>query len=81
MTMKILRSLIQTSALLFLVDQHVSAQRLTIQSPKRLIDQFPAKDGNQAGVITASYANFGLIPYGHSMVSTDHLLVLMSSHT
>jgi len=29
---------------------------------------FPAKDGEQAGTIRASYANFGLIPYGHSMM-------------
>lgn len=33
-----------------------------------MIDLFPAKNGEQAGTIRASYANFGLIPYGHSMM-------------
>jgi hypothetical protein len=46
--------------------------KLIIHSPKRLMEMFPYvnADGNtETGVIPASYANFGFIPYGHSMVS------------
>jgi len=39
-----------------------------VQSPQQLVDLFPAKDGEVPGTIKASYANFGLIPYGHSMM-------------
>ena len=42
--------------------------RLYIQSPKRLADKFTGPNGKK-GVIQASYANFGFIPYGHSIVS------------
>jgi hypothetical protein len=40
-----------------------SDAKLSIMSPSKLRDMF--KDG----IIPASYANFGYIPYGHSMVS------------
>ena len=36
---------------------------LIVQSPLELKKQFPD------GVIKASYANYGFIPYGHTMVS------------
>jgi len=42
-----------------------------VQSPQQLVDLFPAKDGEVPGTIKASYANFGLIPYGHSMVINE----------
>ena len=38
--------------------------KLIIQSPMALKSLFPG------GEIKASYANFGFIPYGHTMVST-----------
>lgn len=46
--------------------------KFIVQSPQSLIDLFPDPDpnGNKNGIIEVSYANFGLIPYGHSMVST-----------
>ena len=44
--------------------------RFIIQSPKQLVNLFPKKNKDSVdGVIDVSYANFGLIPYGHSMVS------------
>lgn len=45
--------------------------KLIIHSPKRLMELFPYvnDDGyHESGVIPASYANFGFIPYGHSMM-------------
>ena len=36
---------------------------LIVQSPPELKSQFPD------GVIKAAYANYGYIPYGHTMVS------------
>lgn len=46
--------------------------KFIVQSPQSLIDLFPDPDpkGEKNGIIEVSYANFGLIPYGHSMVST-----------
>ena len=41
----------------------MAQSKLIIQSPKALKDLFPD------GIVKASYANFGLIPYGHTMVS------------
>ena len=56
------------------VVQLVSAE-LVIQGPERLINKFPNLDGDgPSGVIKASYANFGLIPYGHNMVSSHDAL-------
>ena len=47
--------------------------KLTIMSPPKLVEMFqPAdggKNGTKVGIIRASYANFGFIPYGHTMVS------------
>jgi len=52
------------------------ASKLIIQSPQRLVDLFPPELGpdkiglsKKLGIIRASYANFGFIPYGHNMVS------------
>ena len=60
MTMKILAATMLSLAQAMLV----------IQGPDRLVSQFPPLDINgKPGVIKASYANFGLIPYGHNMVS------------
>lgn len=42
---------------------------IIIQHPERLKKLFPPKNGLPEGTIKASYGNFGLIPYGHSMVS------------
>merc|ERR1711871_558465 len=42
--------------------------RLVIQGPQSLVEKFPATEDKAAGVIEASYANFGLIPYGHNMM-------------
>ena len=48
--------------------------KFIIQSPQKLIDLFPKKnDDSVDGVIDVSYANFGLIPYGHSMVSATRI--------
>ena len=50
----------------------MAASKLVIHAPKRLMDIFPYtnQDGRkELGVIPASYANFGFVPYGHSMVS------------
>ena len=52
--------------------------KIIVQSPKRLVELFKKKIGNDKnqthedlpGVIDSSYGNFGFIPYGHSMVST-----------
>ena len=38
---------------------------LIVQSPAELKKQFPE------GIIKASYANYGFIPYGHTMVSIN----------
>ena len=52
--------------------------KFIIQSPTTLKELFPEKPGDassnkdMAGIIKESYANFGLIPYGHSMVSANH---------
>lgn len=48
--------------LLILLISCISAN-LIVQSPAELKKQFPD------GVIKASYANYGFIPYGHTMVS------------
>lgn len=40
--------------------------KLLVQSPISLRDKFTD------GTIRASYANFGFIPYGHTMVSFEH---------
>ena len=45
---------------------------LVVNSPQSLVDLFPGEhniENNVNGVIPASYANFGFIPYGHLMVS------------
>jgi hypothetical protein len=55
------------STLLFLSVFLVSATaKLLIQSPNKLADMFSVQ---QKGFVPASYANFGLVPYGHSIVS------------
>jgi hypothetical protein len=59
---------------------HISS-KLIIQSPARLRDLFPADPNDEKsglGVIKASYANFGFIPYGHSMVSKQRHLISFS---
>jgi hypothetical protein len=44
--------------------------QLVVHSPKSLVDLFPAKgDNGNNGLIDCNYANFGFVPYGHSMVS------------
>lgn len=47
--------------------------KLTILSPPKLVEMFQpeegAKNGTKVGIIRASYANFGFVPYGHTMVS------------
>ena len=45
--------------------------KLVIHSPQKLVDLFQDHSTTKGtpGLIKASYANFGLIPYGHSMVS------------
>lgn len=69
--MKILVSLVLlTSAI---------SSKLIIQSPKRLAELFPPVPDPKGfkpdlpGVIRASYANFGFIPYGHNMVSNPKM--------
>ena len=50
----------------------VIQSKLVVNSPQSLVDLFPADgttENDVPGVIRASYANFGFIPYGHSMVS------------
>jgi len=53
----------------------IVSAKLIIQSPKRLAELFPPMPDPKGfkpdlpGVIRASYANFGFIPYGHNMVS------------
>ena len=42
----------------------ISEANLIVQSPLSLRKRF-----NDEGLIPASYANFGFIPYGHTMVS------------
>jgi hypothetical protein len=42
-----------------------------IHSPKRLVNLFPPLEDSEnevRGVIRASYANFGFVPYGHAMM-------------
>ena len=51
----------------------IAASKLVINSPEKLASLFK-QEGALRGVIEASYANFGLIPYGHSMVSTKSSL-------
>ena len=55
---------------IFLQESLVS-NKLIIHSPKKLADMFEytSEGTTQYGVIPASYANFGFVPYGHSMVS------------
>ena len=49
--------------------------KFIFQSPEALKEWFPEQPGqatrpdDKSGIIHESYANFGLIPYGHSMVS------------
>jgi len=57
----------------------LAASKLVIHSPKGLTDMFPFTNGDgrrEFGVIAASYANFGFVPYGHSMVSIVLLTVI-----
>jgi hypothetical protein len=52
----------------------IAQSRLTVLSPQSLVDLFPGEstsENNVPGVIRASYANFGFIPYGHTIVSTS----------
>jgi len=51
----------------------LAAPKLLIQSPMSLREKF--KDGT----IRASYANFGFIPYGHTMVSQVYKLIGLRS--
>lgn len=45
-----------------------------VLGPQKLVDLFPANKEQEIpeGSITTSYANFGLIPYGHSMIGRLH---------
>ena len=46
--------------------------KLIIHSPESLAALFPPAESatkDAWGVIPASYANFGFVPYGHAMVS------------
>ena len=55
----------------------LAVSKLVIHSPKRLMDLFPytnADGRREFGVIPASYANFGFVPYGHSMVSIKMMI-------
>ena len=50
--------------------------KLIIHSPESLAALFPPSENSNKdawGVIPASYANFGFVPYGHAMVSLDFL--------
>jgi hypothetical protein len=58
---------------LIMMTQAVTAGKLQIQSPLSLRKKFPN------GKIVASYANFGFIPYGHTMVSNQIVFHLKSN--
>lgn len=56
--------------ILFLAGQTLAG--LMVLGPQKLVDLFPGDQNQSAGRITTSYANFGLIPYGHSMIGRLH---------
>ena len=42
---------------------------------------FPYKSSDgiqQYGIVKASYANFGFVPYGHSMVSNGRIIIVQA---
>ena len=49
----------------------IVSTKLIIQSPEKLVNLFQEDQykKHNVGVIKASYANFGFVPYGHTMVS------------
>mmetsp|Transcript_13087 Transcript_13087/g.22086 ORF Transcript_13087/g.22086 Transcript_13087/m.22086 type:complete len:415 (+) Transcript_13087:46-1290(+) len=63
--MKVPQSALVMAAAVSLLGE--TAANLFIQSPKRLIEMFKGEEGKK-GLLRANFANFGLIPYGHSMI-------------
>lgn len=52
-----------------------SSAMIKVMSPKSLVDKF------DDGIIKASYANFGYIPYGHTMMGHIHYHPKLDDHT
>jgi hypothetical protein len=55
--------------------------QLVIHAPQTLVNLFKAdtEDAND-GLINCNYANFGFVPYGHSMVSSDDFSIFCMSN-